>query len=155
MESGDRMSGNFIYTRIYNDIRQRIESGQLQPGERLETEMELRERYNVSRETIRRALSLLESDGLIVRKVSSGTFVRAQKTQYSPSSYHESFTEQMRKQGKRPSSQIRSIEILTELPPQIAAALHYSTIHHFSRQFKEKFGMSPSEYAKSIQASAD
>ena len=123
MESGDRMSGNFIYTRIYNDIRQRIESGQLQPGERLETEMELRERYNVSRETIRRALSLLESDGLIVRKVSSGTFVRAQKTQYSPSSYHESFTEQMRKQGKRPSSQIRSIEILTELPPQIAAAL--------------------------------
>ena len=38
---------------------------------------------------------------------------------------------------------------------QIAAALHYSTIHHFSRQFKEKFGMSPSEYAKSIQASAD
>ena len=38
---------------------------------------------------------------------------------------------------------------------QIAAALHYSTIHHFSRQFKEKFGMSPSEYAKSIHTSAD
>lgn len=35
---------------------------------------------------------------------------------------------------------------------QIAAALNYSTIHHFSRQFKEKFGMSPSEYAKSIQS---
>ena len=35
---------------------------------------------------------------------------------------------------------------------QIAATLNYSTIHHFSRQFKEKFGLSPSEYAKSIQA---
>ena len=35
---------------------------------------------------------------------------------------------------------------------QIAAQLNYSTIHHFSRQFKEKFGMSPSEYAKSIQS---
>lgn len=34
---------------------------------------------------------------------------------------------------------------------QIAAALNYSTIHHFSRQFKDHFGMSPSEYAKSIQ----
>ena len=34
---------------------------------------------------------------------------------------------------------------------QIAAALHYSTIHHFSRQFKDNFGISPSEYAKSIQ----
>lgn len=34
---------------------------------------------------------------------------------------------------------------------QIAAALHYSTIHHFSRQFKDNFGISPSEYAKSLQ----
>ena len=34
---------------------------------------------------------------------------------------------------------------------QIASALQYSTIHHFSRQFKEKFGISPSEYAKSVK----
>ncbi len=33
---------------------------------------------------------------------------------------------------------------------QIAAELNYSTIHHFSRQFKDNFGISPSEYAKSI-----
>lgn len=123
MESGGAMSSNFIYNRIYSELRQRIECGELPPGARLETEMELRQRYGVSRETIRRALSLLESDGYIVRKVSSGTFVRAQKTQYAPSSYHESFTEQMRKQGKRPSSEIRSIEMLTELQSQIATAL--------------------------------
>ncbi len=34
---------------------------------------------------------------------------------------------------------------------QIAAILQYSTIHHFSRQFKENFGISPSEYAKSLK----
>ncbi len=34
---------------------------------------------------------------------------------------------------------------------QIAALLHYSTIHHFSRQFKDNFGLSPSEYAKTLQ----
>lgn len=34
---------------------------------------------------------------------------------------------------------------------EIAEALHYSTVHHFSRQFKEKFGMTPSEYAKSVR----
>lgn len=34
---------------------------------------------------------------------------------------------------------------------QIAATLNYSTIHHFSRQFKDNFGVSPSEYAKSLQ----
>ena len=34
---------------------------------------------------------------------------------------------------------------------QIAMALQYSTVHHFSRQFKEKFGITPSEYAKSVR----
>lgn len=34
---------------------------------------------------------------------------------------------------------------------EIAAALQYSTVHHFSRQFKEKFGITPSEYAKSVR----
>lgn len=34
---------------------------------------------------------------------------------------------------------------------QIAEALQYSTVHHFSRQFKEKFGITPSEYAKSVR----
>ncbi len=34
---------------------------------------------------------------------------------------------------------------------EIANALNYSTIHHFSRQFKEKFGITPTEYAKSVK----
>ena len=34
---------------------------------------------------------------------------------------------------------------------EIAAALQYSTVHHFSRQFKEKFGITPTEYAKSVR----
>ncbi len=34
---------------------------------------------------------------------------------------------------------------------EIAAALHYSTVHHFSRQFKDKFGITPTEYAKSVR----
>ena len=34
---------------------------------------------------------------------------------------------------------------------EIAAQLHYSTVHHFSRQFKEKFGITPTEYAKSVR----
>lgn len=34
---------------------------------------------------------------------------------------------------------------------EIAAELQYSTVHHFSRQFKEKFGVTPSEYAKQVR----
>lgn len=34
---------------------------------------------------------------------------------------------------------------------EIAQLLQYSTVHHFSRQFKDKFGITPTEYAKSIR----
>ena len=34
---------------------------------------------------------------------------------------------------------------------EIATVLQYSTVHHFSRQFKEHFGITPSEYAKSVR----
>lgn len=34
---------------------------------------------------------------------------------------------------------------------QIAELLEYSTVQHFSRQFKAKFGVSPSEFAKSVR----
>ena len=34
---------------------------------------------------------------------------------------------------------------------EIAAALQYSTVHHFSRQFKEKVGITPTEYARSVR----
>ena len=34
---------------------------------------------------------------------------------------------------------------------EIAEALQYSTVHHFSRQFKEKFSITPTEYARSVR----
>ena len=34
---------------------------------------------------------------------------------------------------------------------EIASVLQYSTVHHFSRQFKEKFGLTPTEYARSVR----
>ena len=34
---------------------------------------------------------------------------------------------------------------------QISESLQYSTVHHFSRQFKQMFGMTPTEYAKSVR----
>ena len=34
---------------------------------------------------------------------------------------------------------------------EISEALQYSTVHHFSRQFKQMFGLTPTEYAKSVK----
>ncbi len=38
---------------------------------------------------------------------------------------------------------------------QISESLGYSSIHYFSRQFKNITGMTPSEYASSIRAIAE
>ncbi|MGI9351642.1 MAG: FadR/GntR family transcriptional regulator [Rhizobiaceae bacterium] len=56
-------------------LRKAIESGTFGDGEQLPTERELAESYSASRSTIRNALNMLESEGLLERKVGSGTYV--------------------------------------------------------------------------------
>lgn len=64
-----------LYVRIESLIRNKILTGQLEPGEKLPTEEELITQFGVSRITIRNALSQLERDGLIERSRAKGTFV--------------------------------------------------------------------------------
>jgi GntR family transcriptional regulator len=64
-----------IYRTIADDLRHQIETGELRPGEQLKTEIELRERYNASRNTIRDAIKLLTTRGLIETRPGQGTFV--------------------------------------------------------------------------------
>jgi GntR family transcriptional regulator len=64
-----------IYRQIAEDLRHQIETGQLRPGEQLKTEIELREKYSASRNTIRDAIKLLTTRGLIETRPGQGTFV--------------------------------------------------------------------------------
>jgi DNA-binding FadR family transcriptional regulator len=57
-------------------LRQAIRSGSYAYGERLPAERDLAVGFGSSRGTVRAALSLLQQDGLVDRKVGSGTFVR-------------------------------------------------------------------------------
>jgi GntR family transcriptional regulator, transcriptional repressor for pyruvate dehydrogenase complex len=58
-------------------LQWRIHSGQIVTGERLPSEKDLAQQYGVSRDTCRQALSVLETEGYIVRRRGSlgGTFV--------------------------------------------------------------------------------
>lgn len=64
-----------MYRRIAEDLRRQIESGRLGPGSQLPTELELRERYEASRNTIRDAVKSLISRGLVETRPGQGTFV--------------------------------------------------------------------------------
>ncbi|HIG36410.1 MAG TPA: FadR family transcriptional regulator [Oceanospirillaceae bacterium] len=59
-------------------ISEAIQRQVYRANERLPAERDLAQHYDVSRGTLRSALSLLEQQGLVERKVGSGTFVRGQ-----------------------------------------------------------------------------
>ncbi len=64
-----------MYRQIADDLRQQIESGELAPGQQLRTEIELRERYRASRNTVRDAIKWLTTLGLVETRPGQGTFV--------------------------------------------------------------------------------
>lgn len=61
---------------VYESLKKKIEEGQLSPGENLR-EMELSGLYNVSRNTIKKALLMLERDTLVVIEQNKGAKVRS------------------------------------------------------------------------------
>lgn len=64
-----------MYRIIADELRQEIESGQLSPNSQLPTELELRDRFNASRNTIRDAVKTLINLGLVATRPGQGTFV--------------------------------------------------------------------------------
>jgi len=64
-----------MYRQIAEDLREQIESGAIGPGQQLRTELELREHYGASRNTVRDAIKWLTSLGLVETKPGQGTFV--------------------------------------------------------------------------------
>ena len=72
-----------LYQQISNDLKDRITSQKIKVGEKLPTEMELSETYQVSRITAKHALNELEQLGLIIRTRGKGSFVKSQSPEYS------------------------------------------------------------------------
>ena len=64
-----------MYQQIADDLRKQIDSGTLGRGSQLPTELELREQYNASRNTIRDAIKRLTGQGLVETRPGQGTFV--------------------------------------------------------------------------------
>lgn len=66
-----------LYTQVEESLKQLILAGEYPPYSKLPSEKELCETYNVSRITVRKAINLLESSGLIYTVHGKGTFVKS------------------------------------------------------------------------------
>ena len=69
------MPGMPMYLKIKNDIMQQVKNNLLLPGDRLPTELQLMEKYGVSRITVSKALGELKNEGYVERFPNKGTFV--------------------------------------------------------------------------------
>lgn len=63
------------YKEICLWIRNRLESGELKPGDKVESEYKLCRQFQVSRQTVRHAIAVLEEEGIIERYRGSGTYI--------------------------------------------------------------------------------
>lgn len=63
------------YLIIMDKIKEEIDKGNFNPGERLPSEPELAKNFKVSRSTVREALRALEQENIITKKHGIGTFI--------------------------------------------------------------------------------
>lgn len=111
------------YMRLREALRRLIESGRLAPGQALPGERDLAESLELSRVTVRRAISGLVKDGLLVQRQGAGTFIADRIVKAI--SKLSSFTDDLRARGLRPRSVFLEREV-GEVTPAEAMALNLS-----------------------------
>lgn len=94
-----------LYHQLQNVLKAEIEAGRLVPEERLPSEQEIAERFQVSKITVRQALTELAQQGYIRREQGRGTFVTKRKFDEGPREL-TSFTEEMRRHSLQATSRI-------------------------------------------------
>lgn len=116
----NRNSFEPLYVQLTEKIKVMINQ-QFKPGDRLPSETDLIAHYNVSRNTARQAIKVLEQQGFVVSRRGKGTFVASKGSRYELARL-VSFSEDMRQRGLKPDTRLLG---LTQIPPaaNIAAEL--------------------------------
>ncbi|ACG62366.1 TPA: GntR family transcriptional regulator [Streptococcus equi subsp. zooepidemicus] len=97
------------YIKIHDAIKKDIEKEVWTIGSRLPSERDLAEHFEVSRMTLRQAITLLVEEGILERRVGSGTYVASHRVQERMRGT-TSFTEIVNSQGRKPSSKLISYQ---------------------------------------------
>ena len=65
MLNQDSVQKELKYVRLMEDLKGKILSGEIRMGDKLPSENELSSEYHISRQTVRKALSILENAGYV------------------------------------------------------------------------------------------
>jgi GntR family transcriptional regulator len=107
----DKNSTIPLYSKLMDILINEIENI-MQENEKMLSEREICKKYDVSRTTVRQTFKELEREGYIRIEHGKGAFVASKKYNQNLHGFY-SFTEEMKKLGKEPSSRVIKFEITT------------------------------------------
>jgi len=99
------------YLQLVDIIRGDILSGRLKEGDKLLSENEMKQKYDVSSTTVRKCIDILKNDGLIARYQGVGTFVKAKHVERSLKKVL-SFTKNMEQVGLDPTTDVLEKKVI-------------------------------------------
>lgn len=109
MEPIDKHSPLPLYIQLMETILKMIEEGKYREHDKLPSERELCEQFNVSRITVRQTFQDLENDGYIYKMHGKGTYV-APKKHVQQLLTVWSFSEEMKRSNKNPETKVLSFD---------------------------------------------
>ncbi|GAA4562873.1 myo-inositol degradation transcriptional regulator [Micromonospora coerulea] len=129
----DRSSPVPLYFQVAEQFSAAIQRGELAPGDRLDSELQLADRLGLSRPTVRQAIQHLVDKGLIVRRRGVGTQVVRGEVRRSVelTSLHDDLA----RTGRQPSTSVLELATVA-CPAQVAVALGVtagSAVQHLRR----------------------
>jgi len=110
------------YYQLEGFLRGRIENGTWKPGQRIPSEAELCEAFDVSRTVVRQGLNELVQEGVLYRRKGKGTFVAEPKIRESLVQHLTGFYEDTVALGLKPSTKVLEQRVIPA-PPKIAETL--------------------------------
>lgn len=125
------------YIKIHDKLKKDIEEGIWQIGDRLPSERDLAESFVVSRMTLRQAVTLLVEEGVLERRMGSGTYVASQRVQEKMQGT-TSFTDIVQSQNKTPSTRLISYQRKLASETEIKC-LHLKPHEHVIRMERVRY----------------
>lgn len=104
-----------VYKQIIDDLKKKIFAGQF-TDLRLPDERSLSETYQVSRSSVKRALTKMENDGIIFKKRGSGTFINPlyikNESIFNYEGSNIGVTDNFQMNGKKPKIKVLNFEVI-------------------------------------------
>ncbi len=109
-----------LYQQIFEEIKAEIDRGEYKPLEKIPSEPELSQKYDVSRITVRRAIEELCAEGYLVKKQGRGTFVSTPRINRRLLQYEvaRSFTQVCEDNGMTPGAHVIDRQIVPVRPDE-------------------------------------